>query len=95
MSQCFLIQTQPPAQAPWGEKLGGAEIGTAEGKVRAAAGQTEPALFPPQHQGCSLGRAPPLELSQQAHGACCSIYTGAFPPQGSWGFANMRDHSLP
>lgn len=80
VSQCFLIGTQPLVWASWVAKLGGTENGTAEGKVRSAAGQTEPALFPSpapppllQVWGCSLGRVPPLERSQQAHGACCSV----------------------
>lgn len=46
VSQCFLIGAQPLVWAPWVEKLGDTENGTAQGKVRSAAGQTEPALFP-------------------------------------------------
>ena len=57
VSQCFLIGTQALAWAPWGEKLGGAENAIAEGKVRAAAGQTEPALCgpPPPHSTAASG----------------------------------------
>ena len=41
-----------PCLGPWQGKWVGTENGAAEGKVRAAAGQTEPALFP-----CRIGAA--------------------------------------
>ena len=80
---------------PWQRTWVGAENGAAERKTRAAAGQTESALSP-----CSISAAARAGcLAQKAANELMvpprTVYTGVFPPQGSSGFANMRDHMLP
>ena len=67
---------------PLAENLGGDENGAAERKTRAAAGQTEPVLFPLQHQRCSPGWVPPLERSQRAHGASVLCLHRCLPSPG-------------
>lgn len=66
---------------PWQRTWVGAEIGAAERKTRAAAGQTEPALFPLQHQRCSPGRVPPSERSQTVYGASMLCLHRCLPPR--------------
>ena len=80
---------------PWQRTWVGAENGAAERKTRAAAGQTESALFL-----CSISAAVqagclPQNAANELMAPPRSVYTGVFPPQGSSGFANMRDRMLP
>lgn len=87
-SQCFL---GPPGREPgWGPR----DWCSGEERRELQLGQTEPHCSPCSISAAAQAEVPPSDAANELMAPPCSVYR-CLPPQGSSGFANMRDHMLP
>lgn len=87
-SQCFL---GPPGREPgWGPRMV-----QRRGRRELQLGKQSPHCSPCSISAAAQAGCLPQNAANELMAPPCSVYTGVFPPQGSSGFANMRDHMLP